>query len=225
MKIFCNNCKNNTNHEIVKEYKESYDDHTLGNECDEILLYHKWQIIRCKGCKEIAFRECWLTNYDYHPETGKPEEEEKIFPQRIEKKLSKRNFYRIPFELSIIYSEIINAFNNELYLLCAAGIRALIEGICANKKIFKGPKVVPLKNGGTKIKRNKSIEAKINGLCEKGFLTQDHAKVLHDCRFLGNKALHELKTPKIEELKIAIEILEHTINNLYVIPYKFEDFK
>ncbi|CAH8239910.1 hypothetical protein VAEU17_810001 [Vibrio aestuarianus] len=32
---------------------------------------------------------------------------------------------------------------------------------------------------------------------------------------MGNKAVHELDMPSLDELKIAIDIVEHTLENIY----------
>ncbi len=37
---------------------------------------------------------------------------------------------------------------------------------------------------------------------------------------MGNDALHELSSPSSSELKMAIEIIEHTIDNIYEFEHK-----
>jgi hypothetical protein len=64
------------------------------------------------------------------------------------------------------------------------------------------------------------LQGKISGLCEKRILTVRNSEILHEHRYLGNEAVHELSQPSIDELKLAIEILEHTIDSLYEIPEK-----
>ena len=39
-------------------------------------------------------------------------------------------------------------------------------------------------------------------------------------RYLGNEAVHEFAMPSRDELKLAIEIIEHVLDQLYVIPEK-----
>ena len=43
----------------------------------------------------------------------------------------------------------------------------------------------------------------------------DWYKILHALRFIGNEAVHQLTAPPEDDLKVAIEIVEHTIENLY----------
>ena len=42
---------------------------------------------------------------------------------------------------------------------------------------------------------------------------------------MGNEALHELSSPSASELKMAIAILEHTIENLYEFQHKAGELK
>ena len=50
---------------------------------------------------------------------------------------------------------------------------------------------------------------------EKGILTKRNADILHEHRFLGNEALHELTQPSKDELALAIQIIEHILEHIY----------
>ena len=50
---------------------------------------------------------------------------------------------------------------------------------------------------------------------KKRFCLKDIAEILHALRFIGNEAVHELTAPPEDDLKAAIEIVEHTLENLY----------
>jgi hypothetical protein len=63
------------------------------------------------------------------------------------------------------------------------------------------------------------------GLQEKGLLTQSSAQTLHEHRYLGNDAVHELARPSEDELRLAIEIIEHTLQQLYELPEKAEELR
>lgn len=66
---------------------------------------------------------------------------------------------------------------------------------------------------------------KISGLSEKGILTKKNSEILHEHRYLGNEAVHELSQPSEEEVKLAIEIIEHTLESLYEISEKAEELR
>lgn len=131
----------------------------------------------------------------------------------------------MPPTLRRIYKEIIDCFNLESYTLCAAGLRAIVEGVCADQGVKSGP-VEVTKSGGVKaIVRKKDLEGKISGLHDKGVLTKTHADMLHELRFLGNEAVHELDQSSANELTLAIDIIHHILDALYEIPEKAETLR
>lgn len=58
------------------------------------------------------------------------------------------------------------------------------------------------------------------GLLTKGYLTTDNAKILHELRFFENTAVHELFAPSIDELNIAIGIIELVIDSTYDVKHQ-----
>lgn len=100
-----------------------------------------------------------------------------------------------------------------------------MEGICTAQKITGGPVDIKRKDGTTAPQKKSNLEGKISGLCESGVLTKAHAAFLHQHSFLGNEALHELRQPSSDELALAIEILEHTLEALYKLPGMTEELR
>lgn len=180
-----------------------------------------WEILECRGCEEITFRETWINSEDIDHDTGAPEPTIKLFPPRSEKTLPIKPHYNLSPTLRQIYRETIDCYNQDLNTLCAMGIRTLIEGVCLDKGIKDGP--VQQENGT--VKRQENLRGKIEGMAESGFLTKEHATTLHELRFLGNEAVHELKAPSLDELQIVIEIVEHTLENLYELTGKVETLR
>ncbi len=52
-----------------------------------------------------------------------------------EKHLRRKTFVKLNPKLSRIYGETIKSFNHSTLILCTAGLRALLEGICDDKRI------------------------------------------------------------------------------------------
>ena len=215
MKVFCLKCRTVTNHSVAKEYTKTY-------EQDDVWAEGTYQIIECNGCEEVSFRETWVNSEDvYVPDDA---DIAKLYPVRNEDTISIKSFYNVPYKIRNIYREMIDAFNNGLFTLCAGGLRTIIEGICNNKGVLDGP--VETERNGTKLTlRKRNLQGKISGLSELGHLTKNHSEILQEHRFLGNEALHSLDKPTVEELKIAIEIVEHTLDNLYELNEKIGDFR
>ena len=220
--VICLECNRETNHKVllsINNYFKSDDNH----QC-YVDGATEYQIIRCQGCLNISFRsESWFSE-DYGPEAGY-NKRIILYPKRSINTLTCRDFYNVPPNIHGIYQEIIDSFNNKLCILCAAGLRALIEGICADKNVKSGevPKVT--ESGKIEFKKKKNIEGKIYGLSDRGILTKSDATILHEHRYLGNKALHELTKPSNDNLQIAIEIIEHVLEAIYEFPAKAREFK
>lgn len=225
IKVLCSKCARKTNHMVL----QSVD--TTGSEVvgyfegaeDTTDWSNKYQIIQCQGCDTISFRHVNWFSEDVGPyDDGTTES---IYPERSERSLSVKRFRNVPATLSSIYRETVECFNYEINTLCAAGLRAIVEGICADQGIPDGPVEVPMKGGSTKIVRKNNLQGKIAGLYEKGILTEPHSKILHEHRYLGNEAIHDLNQPSSDELKLAIEIIEHTLKTLYEISEKGEELR
>jgi len=210
MKIFCAVCNRETNHDVIKEEKREIRDDEV-----QVVFYDEWQIIQCKGCEDISFRQVSSNSDDYNSDDGIPFETIKLYPLRGKDILPIKGYYNAQPNVRNIYRETIDAFNNGLYLLCAGGLRATIESICTAEGIIDGPIDKRKPSGTTKIVRSKDLIGKINGLYEKGLMTKKQAEILHEHRYLGNDALHSLDTPSKKSLRIAIEIIDHTLDSLY----------
>ena len=93
--------------------------------------------------------------------------------------------------------------NEKLPVLAGIGIRALVESVCKQKRV-----------------RGTNLQQRIDGLATAGLLGAVEAKTLHRIRFLGNKAAHEMKQPTPEELSAGMDIAEHLLETVYLLPRK-----
>lgn len=188
-RLFCNQCKIPTNH-VLKGSHLKEDEKPSGYWRETYFLL--WV---CAGCDSAVLEERFTdANIAYKYMSD-------FFPSPNLYQLAEKSFAKLPSKLMVIYRETVRAFNNELYIFTATGLRALIEGICSDKKI----------NGG-------NLEEKINRMT--AILPQNIVSSLHGFRFMGNQAVHELEVPGIEDLKLAIEVSEDLLNFLYELDYK-----
>ena len=219
-KVACNNCGIETNHKIMKDLRVNEDQeiYSDGYHCATVSSVDDYQILKCNGCSAMSFRHCsWFSEHTDFTSDGSTEA---LYPKRTKNDAPLNDFKNIPAELEKIYKEMINCFNNECYILTAAGLRALVEGICSYLKIKEGP----VERDG-KATTKSTLEGKIGGLSERGVLTSQSAEILHEHRFIGNGALHELSQPSTDELMLAIEIIEHTIKSVFEMPQTHQDLK
>ncbi len=217
LKVLCSSCSNITKHIVLTSISE--------NGFEEWTEYHvfhwktDYEIIQCLGCESVSFRS-YSVNSEHDDYEGRQIPTVRLYPQRSNDTLSLKSFMNVPFNLQRIYSETIETYNYENLTLCGAGIRALVEGLCIENGISGGDVATLKHDGSTEIKRRTNLQGKINGLYESGKLTSEYAEILHEHRFLGNEAIHELATPSKEDLKLAIEIVENVFETLYEIPNK-----
>ncbi len=232
VQVVCCVCNIETNHIVC----QSLEHETLGAKfeksgysCDSnahllIDLYDSFQIIQCQGCNSISFRQVRNCS-EYDNDTVF------LYPHRSKTTKPIKDYFHVPRDLQLIYSETIECFNHDNSYLCAAGLRAIVEGVCADQKITDGPELTStgdqVKKNGKPLRKN-ALYHKIIGLVEKGILTKEQANILHFHRNLGNDALHELQRPSAKELSLAIDVLENVLDVLYESPKKgdvLKDFK
>ena len=220
----CVKCNGATRHLVLASIDVDGEEYDQGEGWSVNWVKH-YQVIQCGGCESISFRHTSWFSEEFDPMWGESGETERLYPKRGLETLPTKPYYSVPSNLRRIYSELIDCFNNDSPILCAAGLRAIVEGICAEQGVLDGPVEEPAKGGGAKIVRSKELRGRIAGLQEKGWLTGKSADTLHEHRYLGNDAVHQLARPSTDELRLAIEIVEHTLEQLYELPEKAEELK
>jgi hypothetical protein len=170
-----------------------------------------WEIWQCCGCDEVTFKETWFTSEDRDYD-GSPLPTIHFYPPRTQTWVKPKEYRRLPDHLEDLYEEIIKTFNDRAFVLSAGGLRALLEGICVDQGVTRGPDAAG--------KVVKTLEGKINGLKDLDNVPASIVENLHGFRFLGNTALHELDRPPAEDLAEAIEVIEDVMNVIYELDYK-----
>lgn len=202
-KVLCAECKKVTNHNIIKEHQASGDAYD-----GEIQWWANYQVIECLGCDEVSFRQISSSSEDYNPQTGKQEIYEILYPDRADGRAPMEDSDLFPVKTKRVYRETLKALNNQTPLLTAIGLRALIESICIEQKV-----------------KAKNLAKGIDELVGMGLLSEKQAEFLHNHRFMGNEAAHEMVAPKPEHLVAAIDIAETLLKTIYILPDKAEAMK
>ncbi|HCT3326162.1 TPA: DUF4145 domain-containing protein [Enterobacter cloacae] len=218
---FCERCRRETKHSIVTSY-ELIGQEECGPHGYTIDWRDSYQVIQCRGCEELSFRkESWFSeDMGYMGDDDFFDGKTIIlYPKRSATTRTPKDFLEVPRKLRNLYIESIDTFNNDSYILTAAGLRALIEGLCAELNIKDGP-VERTEKGITKIVRARNLEGKIAGLKEKGILTAAGAVFLNEHRFMGNEAVHSLRKPSREDISLAFDLIEHCFDTIFEMPAK-----
>jgi hypothetical protein len=219
LKVLCKTCNNKTQHLTLSSVNETGSAPMSEYEGDVFYWGTNYEIIQCLGCESISFRSS-SSNSEDEDEYGHSYVTELIYPKRSKQLLNLKNFLNVPYNLQRIYRETIDCYNSENLTLCGAGVRALVEGLCKENGITGGQVEIIKQDGSKEMKRKTNLQGKINGLYDSGKLTQQNSEILHEHRFLGNDAVHELSIPSKEDLSLAIEIVESIFDTLYEIPSK-----
>ncbi len=202
----CLKCAGKTIHKAsvtVDTYGSGYSYVTIGFDWS---IHH--QIVQCLGCKSLSFRIASPNAMDHYQ--GVDEivygVSERLYPPRIEgqKGLGRDTTY-LPAKVRPIYDETLIALSVQAPILAAIGLRALIEAVCQEKKA----------KGGDLLKR-------IDRLVELQVLTSASATILHRIRALGNAAAHEAKPHSDRQLALAMDIVEHMLKAVYILPKQAE---
>jgi hypothetical protein len=132
-RIHCNWCQVRTNHQLEAYRRSPAERFWLAtmevmDEVEDDNEYVEFRLWFCKGCDtgvmEVVYNE------------GEPQVPFAEFhPPRERHRVTVKSYRRLPKELAAIYKEVISSFNHELNLLCAVGLRALLEGVCQQKGI------------------------------------------------------------------------------------------
>lgn len=199
--LFCNRCKIETYHTCKGEHWTPHIDSQFVDD-EKVEIYRLWI---CDGCGEGTLEQsAWhsLTDIKGNIEIMDPDSIYlQYLPPRTIYHLNQKDFKQLPKTLDNLYREVLSAANSGAVVLCAVGIRGLIEGICVDKAI-----------------EGRNLEAKIEALV--AILPRNIVAGLHGIRFIGNIAAHELTPPERDELHLAIEICEDLLNFLYDLEYK-----
>lgn len=167
-RIYCNSCKQHTNHLLLFSYSKHDEDYRTE---------YIYNLCTCAGCDAVTLEE--IEDIDYKPDCYKY-----YYPKREEELKDTKVFHKIPPLLSNIYTEVVHAYNEELNVLCAAGMRSLIEGICYERGI-----------------QGNDLPARINAL--ESMLPGDIIDAFHKIRFMGIDAVHRLMSPDRSDLNLA----------------------
>ena len=203
----CAKCTGKTAHKVLVSVD------VRGDEGDDRFTFSwsiAYQIVQCLGCKAVSFRKASSNSEDYGPigdggEVGYAVSET-LYPSRIEgiKGLGDDTCY-LPSNVQRIYSETLIALSTQAPVLAGIGLRALLETVCKEKNAA-----------------GNDLFTKIDNLVSTGILTPASAAILHKIRTLGNAAAHEVKPHSDKQLCLAMEIVEHLLRDVYILPKQVE---
>lgn len=195
----CKKCAKSTRHEILFS-------HHIGPQKDEYPDAETWQVVRCQGCYNVGFRyqyDDYAAVYEVDEGVYEHETSVSMYPKTIPNHKNLDSTHLLSDVIRNVYKQTLSACSEEAYVLASVGLRATIEATCNHLKI----------SGNT-------LERRIDQLFKGGYVSNSDKKWLHAIRFLGNDAAHEILEPKKSELLVALEIVEHLLNSVFILESK-----
>jgi hypothetical protein len=198
--LACGSCGRDTCHRVLKTVKTS-DESPDG----DIQVWDDYLIVLCQGCRTVSFcitsqnsediEVDQRTGQQYHATTFT------LYPSRIAGRPEMQSLGEVPYGISRIYRETHQALCNNQSILAGIGIRAIVEAVCKERDAI-----------------GKDLQKKIDDLATKKVITDDAATILHNIRFMGNEAAHEVTAHTVEELTTAFSVIEYLLQGVYVMP-------
>ena len=197
--IPCDECDRDTRHKILALTKTHLQD--PGGNVD---LWAENQIVQCQKCLTITFSVAsqFSEDMDYDPRTGDSyiPTTRKYYPNRITGRPVMQEAHLLPHSVYKIYEESHNALCADLKIMAGFGIRAIIEAICKDNNMT-----------------GRNLQHKIDSLANAGLITQAGSTILHNLRFMGNAAAHEMKAHTLKELNAAFDVVEYLLKGVYIL--------
>lgn len=192
----CRSCARRTRHHVLFE-------HVVENTESFLNEQDTWQVIQCLGCLTVGFRH----RYDDFDDVKKDSNGKvthavtiKAYPRVLNNHKGLTWSYYLPPLIKKVYEQTLRALGEQANVLASIGLRACIEAVCNELKISAA-----------------SLERRIDLLFKAGYVSNGDKKRLHAIRFLGNDAAHEIREPDPVEIRIALEIVEHLLNAVFIL--------
>jgi hypothetical protein len=200
--VGCTHCECGTRHKVLTEADGHWQD-----ERGIVDWWAQYQVIQCQGCLTISFCESsrFSEDWDHDPDTGEAfcPTKRVLYPDRASGKPPLDESHYLPSQVQSIYQETYDSLHTGKTIMAGFGIRAIVEAVCKDKSA----------NGG-------NLQKKIDSLFDEGHITKEGSTILHNLRFMGNAAAHEMKSHTSIELEAAMEVVEYLLRGVYIIPRK-----
>ncbi len=195
----CTQCGCRTRHRtlsLVEEYGESADGDVQG--------WTDYCAVQCLGCNTVSF--CLETRCSEDADYNDDGEmflvpKYTLYPPRLQGRKPLEYDGHIPDPIHTVYLEAYTAIVIDLPVLAGIGLRAVLEMICKERGITSG-----------------RLIQKIDALEAQRIISPADKDILHNLRFLGNQAAHDAKPHTLQELLAALDVIEHLLKGIYVVP-------
>lgn len=199
LRVDCGNCSNETKHRVWGRF-ETEAESWLEEKRMELYI-----IGQCLGCDTVSFilGTAELTEgdgseleYEFENKTSPINVDYSEFPY-----LDDDERHQLPMMIQDLYGEIEVCMDNGLEVTSGLAMRTLIEAICMNKGYV-----------------GSNLLAKIADMKAAGNISDSDERFLQIFRQIGNASTHAIKKYKMSLLGHALEIMNHVLRAIYILP-------
>lgn len=155
----------------------------------------RYEILECCGCSDVVFRR----SGDVLVGHGEVSDHE-YFPP-IEARPLPSWFYQLPREVSELLGQTYTALDAHIPALAAMGARAVLDVVMTDK-------VGDCGGFGDKLKE----------MLKRHLINSDEKDLLQAALDTGHAAMHRGHVPSAKELRTVMDILEHVLKAIYILP-------
>jgi hypothetical protein len=196
-----------TKHVILFEYQkvelaEDYPRERDAPECDYIDFY-TYQTLECCGCGDVSFRLRYCFGQRVQHDDDLFDEDlfdDTYYPPRVWRKkpvwISK-----LPDELRSLLDEVYTALQAGSRTLATMGARSVLDMVILERVGDRG-----------------SFKRKLEAMVAEGWVGLHDKDILYAALNAGNAAIHRGHIPTDSELTTVMNIVEHMLNSIYILP-------
>lgn len=196
----CHKCKTTTRHVNLCKSEDTGD--------ADYSFYTSYAVIQCLGCETKSFRYYWR-DIEQAYQVGEDEWEvpdgAEYYPKYDPAHVDLDDVYIVPDLVRSIYLEAVTAVQANALTLAGLGLRGTIEAVCNDMQV-----------------KGKNLETRIAKMATMGVISKNDSDRLHAIRFLGNDAAHDIKRPDKDQISVALKIINHLIQSVYILKIEAE---
>jgi len=190
-RIHCNQCKRKTRHEVL--YR-AIDTEMSQDEPIDFKVKRKFELLRCAGCKDAVLRRTIDFGVLEKPTVH-------YFPPSSCRQPPSWPYWSLPNKLLQLLLEIYASLDADGSILPMLGARTVIDLVMTEK-------VGDVGTFGEKLRR-------LEGL---GVISSQNREVLNAALDIGSAAAHRGHSPDSHDVSGVLDIMEHLLHAIYVLP-------